>query len=512
MSRYDRGRWMARTVHVSIASALVLLALTLHRPAHTQDNSFTLTDTQQALGTNRSDAIFLGDLNGDGTLDAVVQDNDRAPNQIWLNDGSGTLRDGGRIGEQYEGLPLFGDIDGDGDLDAVSNATRLNDGQGGFSLLQVNDEDFYPLFSEWHSRKLGDLDGDGDLDYASSTGIWLNNGQGIFTRTGQEAFSSGSDPFVLADVDSDGDLDGVVLGFRELNVWTNGGAATFTNTFNLPIGGITTDVSLGDLDGDGDADILLSRFDEAAQIYANNGSGRFTLLTTLESAAAVGPVEYSALGDLNGDGALDIVQVTEPGPDLVWRNLGTGAFTLAWAGPADHNSRGVALGDLNGDGALDMMIANMGDFFTPGGGPDRVYLNTTPQTTPQPVMPNIQISASSGQPGSRFAANATALPPNTAATLTINGQAVGNQSLTQNLSSDAEGNLRLLLDTANADPGFYVVSLTVDGIAAPLTTSFHLRENAELHDAADEDAIPISVPSGIAQTAFEQFLPFISGG
>jgi hypothetical protein len=497
------GSWVAPLRSVIVFGALVLLTLPLHPPAAAQDNSFTFTNTQQPLGTNRSDAVFLGDLNGDGTLDAVVQDDDRAPNQIWLNDGTGTMRDGGTIGAIYEGLPLFGDIDGDGDLDAVSNATRLNDGQGRFSLFRVNDDDFYPLFSERRARKLGDLDGDNDLDYASSGGIWLNNGQGIFTRTNQQAFGTALDPLVLADLDSDGDLDSVVLGFDEVSIWTNNGAATFTNTFNLPTTGATTDVSVGDLDRDDDDDILISWANEPARIYTNDGRGTFTLFTTLQSKVLLGLVEKSALGDLNGDGALDIVMVANSGPDGVWRNRGTGIFTLAWTSPADHNSEGVGLGDLNGDGALDMMIANMGSFFTPGGGPDRVYLNTTPQTTPLPPDPRMEISAVSGRPGSSFVVTATTLPPNAPASLTINGQAVSSQ----NFNSDAAGRLRLLLDTSAANPGYYVLRLTVAGIDEPLTRGIHLKENAQLHEADGDGATRISIPAGIAVTAYEQFLP-----
>ncbi|MFP4438238.1 MAG: FG-GAP repeat domain-containing protein [Chloroflexaceae bacterium] len=510
MSRYGRSREIARIAHTGILSGILLLALTLHSPASTQDNSFTFSDTQQALGTNRSDAIFLGDLNGDGTRDAVVQDNDRAPSQIWLNDGNGTMRDGGRIGDTYEGLPLFGDIDGDGDLDAVAHATRLNDGQGNFSLLQMNGDEFYPLFAERRARKLGDLDGDGDLDYASSSGVWLNNGQGTFTRTGQEAFAGLLDPLVLDDLDGDGDLDVVVLGFDELSIWLNSGVATFTNTFNLAMEGSTTDIAVGDLDRDDDRDILISRFNGTAQIYTNSGRGTFALSTTLVPEVTVRTVQQSALGDLNGDGALDIAMATEFGPDLVWRNLGTGQFTLAWAGPANHTSWGVALGDLNGDDVLDMMFANMGSFFTPGGGPDHVYLNTTPQLEPLPRIPRIQSSAARGRPGSRFVITASSLPPDSSATLTINGQPVSSQGLAQDLRSDAAGNLRLLLETSSADPGFYVVRLAVDGIGEPLVRSIRLKENAELHSSDADGATQITIPAGIAQSVEELFLPLLS--
>jgi hypothetical protein len=78
----------------------------------------------------------LGDLDGDGDLDAFVANaasSAGAPNTVWLNDGRGTFSDSGlRLGNEVSyGLDL-GDLDGDGDLDAFAannsppNAVWLN--------------------------------------------------------------------------------------------------------------------------------------------------------------------------------------------------------------------------------------------------------------------------------------------------------------------------------------------------------------------------------------------------
>ena len=63
--------------------------------------------------------ITLGDMNGDGTLDAFVT-RFRGTNQLWLNDGSGRFQDSGlRMCEgDPNARPALGDLDGDGDLDA----------------------------------------------------------------------------------------------------------------------------------------------------------------------------------------------------------------------------------------------------------------------------------------------------------------------------------------------------------------------------------------------------------
>ena len=52
------------------------------------------------LGNSESEGVSLGDLDGDGDLDAFVAnegsnlpDPDEHPNRVWLNDGSGNFTD-----------------------------------------------------------------------------------------------------------------------------------------------------------------------------------------------------------------------------------------------------------------------------------------------------------------------------------------------------------------------------------------------------------------------------------
>ena len=158
----------------------------------------------------------------------------------------------------------------------------------------------------------------------------------------------------------------------------------------------TANISLGDLDGDRDLDIVLAkgRHDDVLdQVLINNGKGRFV-------AAPLGTAKdpsYSALlFDVDHDRDLDIVVSNDMQLGRVYVNDGKGKFTESGAwGKAGWPTRNAAMGDLNGDGAIDVIAANrttaagrrsgycLGD--RKGGFPDCVELAVGPATTIVPA-------------------------------------------------------------------------------------------------------------------------------
>ncbi|MEC7352393.1 MAG: right-handed parallel beta-helix repeat-containing protein, partial [Planctomycetota bacterium] len=98
------------------------------------------TDSGQALGNSISRSVALGDLDGDGDLDAWVANYLNEPNTAWINDGTGTFTNSGQALGTAAGYSVaLGDLDGDGDLDAwvanrgESNTVWTNDGNGTFT-------------------------------------------------------------------------------------------------------------------------------------------------------------------------------------------------------------------------------------------------------------------------------------------------------------------------------------------------------------------------------------------
>lgn len=126
-------------------------------------------------------------------------------------------------------------------------------------------------------------------------------------------------------------------------------------------------VCLGDVDGDGMVDIFLARTEGPNALYRNLGNWRFEEIA--EAAGVDAPDRYStgcALADINGNGHLDLVLVSTLGPNSLFLNDGTGRFTEHGADLGlDITGKGgttIAMADVDGDGWLDLYVANYKQF------------------------------------------------------------------------------------------------------------------------------------------------------
>ncbi|MBF0383521.1 MAG: VCBS repeat-containing protein, partial [Magnetococcales bacterium] len=319
------------------------------------------TDSGQRVGTasgftHATWAVALGDLDNDGDLDVFVGMTTGSaaaprPNHILLNNGDGTFQDSGQVlGVDKTAAVALEDVDGDGDLDALvlnQGASRvlLNNGSGLFT-------DTGQSLPSGGGISVGDVDGDGDSDFVIASGstrtdkLFLNDGKGTFTDSGQSfnvyhgtyALNYSSEDVKLGDLDGDGDLD-IFMGINSnanisvgSRVWINNGSGQFTSTgqqlgnpsYRLDIRGM----DLGDLDGDGDLDVIFTHYLGSRQpdwILLNDGLGHFSdggfLPNTHSNSSSI------ALADLDNDGDLDGFVFVYGDTDYVWINNSTGTLT-----------------------------------------------------------------------------------------------------------------------------------------------------------------------------------------
>ncbi|RMH21912.1 MAG: VCBS repeat-containing protein, partial [Gemmatimonadetes bacterium] len=122
-------------------------------------------------------------------------------------------------------------------------------------------------------------------------------------------------------------------------------------------------VALGDVDGDGLVDAFFASLSGPNALYLNRGGWRFERVPDAGGAALSDDATRGvALGDVDGDGDLDLVAAVFGGPNRVFLNDGSAHFVDAGpqAGLLDEarGSTTPALADVDGDGDLDLYIAN----------------------------------------------------------------------------------------------------------------------------------------------------------
>lgn len=222
----------------------------------------------------------------------------------------------------------------------------------------------------------GDFNHDGKLDLVTTNGnsntvsIFLGNGAGGFTQASGSPIAVGTDPIfsVVGDFNSDGNLDLAVANYRSNNVTIllGNGTGSFSPASGSPIaaGANPGSLAVGDLNGDGKLDLVVTnQTNHSATVLLGNGTGAFAAAPG--SPFQTGSIPLSvAIGDFNGDRIPDLAIANfNDGNITVLIGNGSGGFAQASSSPFAVGlfPTSVSIADFNGDGNLDLATANNGN-------------------------------------------------------------------------------------------------------------------------------------------------------
>ena len=376
----------------------------------------------QLVGSARhgANSMFFADPDGDGDLDLYwgdffepgvlfIENTGSCQNPLLRSTPRPVMADGDTIATSGYNAPYLADIDGDDDLDLFigvlggafnPNRTAADNfhyyeqlPDGSMTLRSTRYVDGIDVGSE-SVPALADLDGDGDLDLLvgnkldpttlRNARLFLFRNDGSVTAPAFVLADTlelpGSYHFApaLADLTGDGLVDMLLGTWNEgvLFLRNQGSRAEprfvqdTTRTITLTRGSNATP-ALGDVDGDGDLDLFVGEASGAVNFYRNDGSvqdPRFALVSDTFGGIDAGRRSHPALTDIDEDGDLDLLFGSEEGGALLYRNEGTSAEPRFVADATFllplHPTAAPVFADVDGDGVAELFAGGLSGGLT----------------------------------------------------------------------------------------------------------------------------------------------------
>ncbi|PYS72080.1 MAG: hypothetical protein DMF69_08600, partial [Acidobacteria bacterium] len=318
-----------------------------------------------AVGTNPS-YVATGDLNGDGSLDLAVSNENTNNVSILLGAGNGTFNAPTNfpVGNRPQSVAL-GDLNGDGKLDlAVPNnndnnvSILLGTGTGSFGAATN-----FSVGTGPHPLAIADFNGDNKLDLAvpnqgaNTVSILLGNGLGSFGAATDFAVGTAPRNVAVGDLNGDGKLDLATANINSGNVsiLLGTGSGTFTGPTNFATAPQPAFVAVGRFNEDNNLDLAVpSANTNQVSVLLGTGAGSFGPVTNFAATKSKG----AFVADTNGDSRLDLVLTNDASSISILLGTGTGTFSSESSFAVGSDSFAAASGYFNADNKLDLAVAN----------------------------------------------------------------------------------------------------------------------------------------------------------
>ncbi len=325
------------------------------------------------------------DLDGDGRLDLVLGAHGQQ-GVIALNDGKGHFSTAEAAGLVLTEIHLACDVSEHRRLDL-----QLTHSDGGgrwfFNSSKTGAPSFEaaaPVPGQARENAMIDLDRDGFVDWIHEQGTGLQvefgDGHGAFPRKDWIAGLKETSALPV-DLNGDGFIDLVLkqCGYNaehtgRCQILLNDGKMKFSNTTEasgLPEEGLVIQ-GVGDVNQDGALDLICLDHGKTVEIYLNDGAGHFSQLPNavsgMEQARRPSYANWglAVVTDFDNDGVADILM---NGRNFLYVLRGTGGGHFEYMNRAwvieDNSSaavdEGLCFGDIDGDGDLDIIGSKGGE-------------------------------------------------------------------------------------------------------------------------------------------------------
>ena len=336
-------------------------------------------------------SVEIADLNNDKLPDLIVCNERDSSVTILLGKGNGQF-------EEANGSPFpaghgvndvaIGDYNKDGKLDlAFANHERkyltvlLGKGDGSF-MAAPNSPFPVGVIPHTHGIASGEFNGDKRLDLVTDS--WGNDQIEILFGDSINGFKTpgkflkvGKHPYQrvrAADINMDGKDDIITTNLEGDNVTillcdgTGGFREAEGSPF--PCGDSPFGVAIGDVNGDGRLDLAIVNSPSSTTdrtgvngltVLLGDGTGKFIVMIGSPFEAGKMPNRV-AIGDVNGDGINDIIVSDNSSDKITVYLMGkNGRVASPYQVTVGNHPKGIAIADLNGDGKGDIVVCNSAD-------------------------------------------------------------------------------------------------------------------------------------------------------